>query len=52
MQNQNELLLDLPFVNEKMQKVFMHIKTNFVGEISMPVDVNIIGRFLLVPDDF
>ena len=52
MQNQNELLLDLPFVNEKTQQVTMHIKTNSVDEISVPVDAKIIGRFLLEPDDF
>ena len=30
----------------------MHIKTNFVGEISVPVDAIFNGRFLLVPDNF
>jgi len=44
--------LDLPVVNEVIKTVKMQIKTNFVGVISVPASITIVGRFLLVPDNF
>jgi hypothetical protein len=44
--------LDLPVVNEMIKTVKMQIKTNFVGLITVPASITIVGRFLQVPENF
>ena len=42
----------MPILNNQTRGLTIKVKTNFVGEISVPASILIVGTFLKVPDNF
>jgi hypothetical protein len=51
LQNQ-EPLLTLPLNNETTQHVTLRVNTNFIGEVHVPFEIKLQGRFLNLPEGF